>query len=244
MSTIFKGRLERWNEDKGFGFIRPEHTKGDVFIHISALKNMPRRPVIGDVIYYQLHAGDDGKTRAINARIEGVSVLKTKKSYGNKQKNNQNQRLSVLVSLLLFIVIGFFFYSNITQYHTIGSNDSTERATSSDSHHDLILKDAFQRRTSNILVEGEGIISKILPDDTDGDRHQKFIVALNSGQTILIAHNTDLAERIDSIQEGDRIAFYGKYEWNEQGGVVHWTHSDPNGSHVSGWLKHDGQTYQ
>jgi cold shock CspA family protein len=244
MNTIFKGRLERWNEDKGFGFIRPEQAKGDIFIHISALKNMPRRPVVGDVIYYQLHVGDDGKTKAINARIEGVAVVKTKKSYSNKQKSNQNQRLSALVTLLFFIAVGFFFYSNITQYHPIGSVDSTERATSSDSHHDLILKDAFQRRTSNIQVEGEGIISKILPDDKDGDRHQKFIVALNSGQTILIAHNIDLAGRIDSIQEGDRIAFNGEYEWNEKGGVVHWTHRDPNGSHVTGWLKRDGHIYQ
>lgn len=244
MNIIFKGRLERWNEEKGFGFIRSEQAKGDVFIHISALKNMPRRPVVGDIIYYQVHVGDDGKTKAINARIEGVAVVKTKKSYSSKQKCNQNQWLSALVSLLLLIAVGFFFYNNITPYHTIGSNDLTERAASSDSHHDLILKDAFQRRTSNIQVEGEGIISKILPDDKDGDRHQKFIVLLNSGQTILIAHNIDLAGKIDSIQEGNRIAFNGEYEWNEKGGLVHWTHHDPNNNHAAGWIKHDGQIYQ
>lgn len=240
MNIIFKGRLERWNEDKGFGFIRPEQAKNDVFIHISALKNMPRRPVVGDIIYYQVHVGDDGKTKAINARIEGVAVAKTKQSYSSKQNNNQNQWLSALVSLLFFIAVGFFFYSNITQYRT----NSTERAANSDSHQDLILKDAFQRRTSNIQVEGEGIISKILSDDTDGDRHQKFIVALNSGQTILIAHNIDLAGKIDSIQEGNRIAFNGEYEWNEKGGLVHWTHHDPNNNHVAGWLKYEGQIYQ
>lgn len=244
MNIIFKGRLERWNEDKGFGFIRPEQAKGDLFIHISALKNMPRRPVVGDVIYYQLHVGDDGKTKAINARIEGVAVVKIKKSYSNKQKSNQNQRLSALVTLLFVIAVGYFLYSNVTQYRPFESNVSTQRATSSDSRHDLVLKDAFQRRTSNIQVEGEGIISKILPDDTDGGRHQKVIVELNSGQTILIAHNIDLAGRIDSIQEGDPIAFNGEYEWNEKGGLVHWTHHDPNGNHVAGWLKHDGQIYQ
>ena len=205
---------------------------------------MSRRPVVGDFIYYQLQVGDDGKTKAINARIEGVAVVKTKKSNSNKQKSNQNRRLSALVTLLFFIVVGYFLYSNVKQYRPFESHLSTQRATSSDSRHDLILKGAFQRRTSNIQVEGEGIISKILPDDTDGDRHQKFIVALNSGQTILIAHNIDLAGKIDSIQEGNRIAFNGEYEWNEKGGLVHWTHHDPNNNHVAGWLKYEGQIYQ
>ena len=61
MNAVFKGRLERWYEGKGFGFIQPEQSKKDVFIHISALKNMPRRPVVGDVIYYQLHV--DGESQ-------------------------------------------------------------------------------------------------------------------------------------------------------------------------------------
>ena len=84
----------------------------------------------------------------------------------------------------------------------------------------------------------------ILPDDNDGSRHQRFILRLESGQTVLIAHNIDLAPRIDSLSEGNLVEFYGEYEWNSRGGVVHWTHHDPRGSHVDGWLKHDGQTYQ
>lgn len=244
MDTIFKGRLERWNDDKGFGFIRPEQGKDEVFIHISALKNMPRRPVVGDVIYYQLHVGNDGKTKAVNAKIEGIAVVRTKKSCSNKQKINQNRLVSTLLSLLFFIAIGYFLYINVTQYHPIKADGTIQHATSTDSRHDLILKDAFQRRTSNIQVEGEGKVSKILPDDKDGSRHQKIIVALNSGQTILIAHNIDLAGKIDPIRLGDFIAFNGEYEWTEKGGLVHWTHHDPNGHHVAGWIKHDGQTYQ
>lgn len=244
MNTLFKGRLERWNDDKGFGFIRSENTENDIFIHISALKNMTRRLVAGDVIYYQLHIGNDGKSKAINARIEGVAFVKTKMPSNNKQSSNQNRWLSVLVSILFFVTVGFFLYGNIAKYLHTESNGSTEFVSSGDNSHDLILNDAFQRQTSDIQVEGKGIISKILPDDTDGDRHQKFIVTLNSGQTLLIAHNIDLAPRINSIQEGDNIAFNGEYEWNEKGGVIHWTHHDPNGNHVAGWLKYDGQLYQ
>jgi cold shock CspA family protein len=241
MGSVFKGRLERWYEDKGFGFIEPEQSKKDVFIHISALKNMPRRPVVGDVIYYQLHVGGDGKIKAINARIEGIAVVKIKTPYRDNQKSKQNQWAFVLASILLVVAVGFFLYSSVTQRL---SSDSAERVTNSDNRHELILNDAFQRRISNFQIEGEGIVSKVLPDDTEGGRHQKFIVALNSGQSILIAHNISLAKRIDSLKEGDSVAFNGEYVWNAIGRVIHWTHRDHQGSHVAGWLKHKGQLYQ
>jgi hypothetical protein len=39
------------------------------------------------------------------------------------------------------------------------------------------------------------------------------------------------------------MSFFGQYESNERGGVVHWTHDDPRGRHVDGWLEHDGNRY-
>ena len=106
------------------------------------------------------------------------------------------------------------------------------------------LKSAYENHQSNVQVKGSGTVIRILKDDNKGSRHQKFILQLSSGQTILIAHNIDLAPRINSISNGDEIQFYGEYEWNNKGGVVHWTHRDPNGYHVGGWLKHNGSTYQ
>jgi hypothetical protein len=103
---------------------------------------------------------------------------------------------------------------------------------------------AFKDRTSNVQVEGEGVVTRMLADDLDGSRHQRFIVRVASGQTVLIAHNIDIAPRVDGLQTGDYLRFYGEYVWNEEGGKVHWTHHDPKGRHVAGWLKHNGQTYQ
>ena len=97
---------------------------------------------------------------------------------------------------------------------------------------------------SNRQVQGDGVVVKVLPDDNKGSRHQKFIIELASGQRILIAHNIDLAPRIPVIAPGDTVEFSGEYEWNERGGVVHWTHHDPRGRHESGWLRAAGRTYQ
>ena len=106
------------------------------------------------------------------------------------------------------------------------------------------IEQAFQNRTSNIQVTGEGRVAKLLPDDKVGSRHQRFILRLASGQTVLVAHNIDLAPRLDSIKSGDSISFHGVYEWSPQGGVIHWTHLDPSGRHSPGWLKHAGKTVQ
>jgi hypothetical protein len=103
---------------------------------------------------------------------------------------------------------------------------------------------AFRDRKSDVQVEGAGVVTRLLEDDLEGSRHQRFIVRLPSGQTLLIAHNIDLAPRVADLREGDKVHFYGEYVWSEKGGLIHWTHHDPQGRHVAGWIKHNGQTYQ
>ncbi len=83
-----------------------------------------------------------------------------------------------------------------------------------------------------------------MSDDNDGSRHQRFILRLGSGQSLLIAHNIDIAPRVATLRTGDTVSFYGEYEWNDKGGVIHWTHRDPQGQHAAGWLEHNGQRYQ
>ncbi len=106
------------------------------------------------------------------------------------------------------------------------------------------IDEAYTQGRSDVQVNGRGTVFKLLADDNDGSRHQKFLVRLASGLTLLIAHNIDLAPRIDNLKVSDSIEFYGEYEWNEKGGVVHWTHRDPKGRHKSGWIKHKGRKYQ
>ena len=103
---------------------------------------------------------------------------------------------------------------------------------------------AFARRTSYIQVEGEGTVIRLLADDLEGPRHQRFIVRLPSGQTLLVAHNIDVAPRIDGLAVGDTVRFSGEYVWSDKGGLIHWTHHDPQHKHVDGWVRHNGRTYK
>ncbi|MCK5479765.1 MAG: DUF3465 domain-containing protein [Gammaproteobacteria bacterium] len=141
--------------------------------------------------------------------------------------------------LLIALLIGFGIYGYIEKNPGFISSFTEEAATSGQP-----LAAAYEKRQSDVQVGGSGRVTRVLPDDNEGSRHQRFIIRLSSGQTLLIAHNIDLASRINSIREGDTVDFFGEYEWNSKGGVVHWTHNDPNGRHEDGWLKHKGRIYQ
>ncbi len=107
-----------------------------------------------------------------------------------------------------------------------------------------ILEDAFDNQKSDFQIQGEGVVTRILSDDIDGSRHQRFILQIGQKLTVLVAHNIDIADRLPGLTMNSTVEFYGEYEWNDLGGVIHWTHLDPQGYHINGWLKYNGETYQ
>lgn len=100
-----KGKLIRWNDDRGFGFIKPESFKGDIFIHISALKSMSRKPRTGDIIYFDIVTDKNGKERAENARIEGVST----KRKTNPRSKQSSFKFNIIILILLGMVGSYIF---------------------------------------------------------------------------------------------------------------------------------------
>ena len=149
------------------------------------------------------------------------------------------KKILVVVAALLAGYV-FFNSQHVGTLSDAPSSISEQRTGTSDAS----ISSAFSNRESNLQVAGQGIVTKLLPDDTSGSRHQRFILELSSGQTLLVAHNIDIAPRIDSLRVGDAVQFFGEYEWNPKGGVLHWTHRDTRGTHVAGWLRHKGRTYQ
>lgn len=150
------------------------------------------------------------------------------------------KRLLLIVAIATALYLGYGKTNGFRQFTGVQPTyTSSEQAGSSG-----LIQAAFNEQRSGVQVQGEGVVSKLLADDTDGSRHQRFILTLSSGQTLLVAHNIDLAPRISSLKSGDSVAFNGVYEWNAKGGVIHWTHHDPARRHEAGWLRHAGQTYQ
>ncbi len=128
---------------------------------------------------------------------------------------------------------------------TTSCTPNSDQSRNRDPLHDDtdLIADAFARRQSGLVVESSGTIVRVLDDDTVPPRHQRFIVRLRGGQTVLISHNLDLAKRVP-VEVRKQIAFRGQYEWNDRGGVIHWTHHDPDGQRRGGWLEYEGRRYR
>jgi hypothetical protein len=105
------------------------------------------------------------------------------------------------------------------------------------------VADAWRTHTSHVTVEGSGVVVKLLRDDAEGARHQRFLLDVGSGLTVLVAHNTDIARRVTPLHKGNLLEFRGEYIWNAKGGILHWTHHDPSAQHAPGWIKRGGEQF-
>jgi hypothetical protein len=139
------------------------------------------------------------------------------------------------IAYILVVVVAYYAYERFLIPELPASTAQPSSVQSSQ---------AIEQWRSGQQVSGIGTVVRVLSDDNDGSRHQRFILELGSERTLLVAHNIDLAPRIPSLSKGDTVAFYGEYETNQQGGVIHWTHLDPQGRHAAGWLEHEGRRYQ
>ncbi|MFT5258796.1 MAG: hypothetical protein ACI9J2_000459 [Saprospiraceae bacterium] len=145
-----------------------------------------------------------------------------------------------LIVVIILLVLGLDAWQK-HQSKGVATQGSTneQRVSGSGSVHS-----AFKQRLSNVQIGGVGIVKKVLPDDLDGSRHQRFILDVGNKLSILVAHNIDLADKIHGLRRADSVEFMGEYEWTNKGGVIHWTHHDPRGKHPGGWLKHNGVIYE
>jgi len=156
------------------------------------------------------------------------------------KRRQQRQLRTVLVVLVLAVAA----YYQLTLPPHSGPLTGHSAPGALDQLGEGAIVSAFREQRSDLWVEAEARIERILRDDNDGSRHQRLIVNLASGHSLLIAHNIDLAPRLPDPAVGETLRFRGEYEWNEQGGVIHWTHHDPQNRHQGGWIEYRGERYQ
>jgi len=147
-----RGVLVRWNDEKGFGFIQPEKNAAqDVFIHISVLKKMARKPIVGDSILFQTEVQNDGKRKAVIASIEGVAVIAasaTPRSHSHVQSRNENfnfnnknkahyhsprkSSFNTIIPLLIIVAIVIFGFKQYQEFNEAPAIDEVPVLTNED----------------------------------------------------------------------------------------------------------------
>lgn len=121
--------------------------------------------------------------------------------------------------------------------------NSVERQASVPAADDREVLAAQANRLSKVEVTAVARVEKLLPDDNQGLQHQKFLLLLSNGTTVLVANDLTYGQRVP-VQPGSIIQIHGEYVWNSLGGLIHWTHRSDSPRHESGWIDYEGVRYQ
>jgi hypothetical protein len=148
-------------------------------------------------------------------------------------------RKSYLSALFVSAVFAFHSCSSSGQSQ-FGSNAGQQ--TSSPSR-DAEVIEAQNAHAIKLEVTVEAPVLKVLREDDRGLPHQKFLIGLSNGTTVLIAHNLKMASQVP-ISAGDTVRIHGEYIWNAHGGLIHWTHHTDTPYHEGGWIEFQGVRYQ
>ena len=91
-----QGILAEWNDDRGFGFIKPAAEGSRVFVHVSAFP-LGRRPVTGCEVTYAELRDERNRARASEVRYLDVESARRGESGGTP--------LAMATALLFFILL-------------------------------------------------------------------------------------------------------------------------------------------
>ncbi|MDZ4170247.1 MAG: cold shock and DUF1294 domain-containing protein [Coriobacteriia bacterium] len=73
-----RGRLTDWNDDRGFGYIQPLDGGPTVFVHVSTFPPNRRRPIVTDLLTYDVGTDDRGRARAANVHFLSAAGPRSK----------------------------------------------------------------------------------------------------------------------------------------------------------------------
>ncbi len=152
---------------------------------------------------------------------------------------NENR---LMQSFLMFCLLCLLFAGNLA----CGQNANFERFSQNTAAVNLDDSQAIAAQTNQAIGQEITVVArvkKLLEEDTVGLPHQRFLIVLSNGTTILIAHDLKMAPPVP-IKAGDILTIHGEYIWNKRGGLIHWTHHSNTPKHESGWIDFNGSRYQ
>jgi cold shock CspA family protein len=108
----FDGKLIKWNDDRGFGFVTAHQSDSEIFVHISAFPKDGKRPCVGDPLTCELDVDKEGKKRAVNVVRP---VFAREKTNSRSVKRNSPSRFNFIVVLLLLASLAAYSYTQFSR---------------------------------------------------------------------------------------------------------------------------------
>ncbi|MFT4650111.1 MAG: uncharacterized membrane protein YsdA (DUF1294 family)/cold shock CspA family protein [Polaribacter sp.] len=120
-----QGKVFNWNDDKGFGFAKPNGGGEGVFVHIKAFKPQSRRPINGDVINFELVHEKNNRNKATNVQFVSDTKRLNKPDNANSTSAFENYIIvifcgvlsaSILIGKLPPLVAGIYVVMSVVTF--------------------------------------------------------------------------------------------------------------------------------
>lgn len=107
-----EGKLNKWNDDRGFGFITPTQGGPDVFVHISALPKDGHRPTLGERLTFEIEVDRAGKKRAAHVFCPDRPAVRVSRPPTPRRRDGKPGFLGRLIPLALCAGLAFYGYDH------------------------------------------------------------------------------------------------------------------------------------
>jgi cold shock CspA family protein len=148
----FEGKLDKWNDDRGFGFITPSRGGEPVFVHVSAFPRDGQRPQLGEALTFEVEPAREGKKQAIRVERPGAQPRMRPARPAGESSSHRSHRprtRSSFVGAALTVALvaggGGFVYSQLGGFRAGRSAPSTGEAR---------VPDASQNASSAFRCDG------------------------------------------------------------------------------------------
>lgn len=160
--------------------------------------------------------------------------------------------IKLSAAIMALVLVGGSFQATASDYIEYGrrqggreeqnSHDRGNEGSQGDEDDSEIVRAVVNRRRVD-FVEGRGmVVIRTLADDNNGLRHQKWVVQLSNGSSMMAVYNLDMCERV-ALKVGDHVAMGGQFVWTNQGALLHWLHYDPRKTRPDGYVEVNGKVY-
>ncbi|MCD9086763.1 cold shock and DUF1294 domain-containing protein [Stenotrophomonas sp. SY1] len=116
----YQGRLQDWNDEKGYGFVTPNGGGERAFVHIKAFEHRPQRPANGTLISYEPRKDERGRINARAVRLVTPGKAQASAKSSRSTRPLPRTALGMVVLFATVAVWGAGFIPDWTMVTIIG----------------------------------------------------------------------------------------------------------------------------
>lgn len=126
-----KGKITKWKDDQGYGFIKPIGGGEQVFVHIKSFSNRHRRPIGNELVTFEVTSDDKGRIRARDVAFIGDNSTVPTQSGKILLTVPALFLIFVAVAVLLghlpFVVLGLYLVASAVSFFVYARDKSAAR---------------------------------------------------------------------------------------------------------------------